>query len=157
MQFLTDKLIVFFLALLRPQNSQTFPDSTQFSQTFKALKSLSYFSQTLKDLQRLCEPHLSFILGQLCSRSQPPARGSKSCHCCLDRQSAVMAGSSTEQINCLDVTQTSSPLVRKAGSSRFSAASDHLWVTEPQAGRHFPLDLWTLVTKTRLYQALYDP
>ena len=44
--------------LWRPQNSQTFTDPTQISQTFKALKSLSRFSQTFKDLQvqRLCEP-----------------------------------------------------------------------------------------------------
>ena len=33
----------------RPQNSQTFTDPTQFSQTVKALKSLSHFPQTFKD------------------------------------------------------------------------------------------------------------
>jgi len=54
MHFLTDKLTLdsFSLALWGPQNSQTFTDPTQFSQIFKALKSLSHFpklSKTFKD------------------------------------------------------------------------------------------------------------
>ena len=59
-QFLTDKLS-FSLALWKPQNSQTLTDPSQFSRTFKALKSLSHFSQTYKDLQRPCEPCVTFI------------------------------------------------------------------------------------------------
>ena len=39
----------FSLTFWRPQNSQTFTDPTQFSQTFKALKSLSYIPQTNKN------------------------------------------------------------------------------------------------------------
>ena len=44
MQFLTDKLIVFPCA-----KTTKFTDPPQFSQTFKALKSVSHFSQTFKD------------------------------------------------------------------------------------------------------------
>ena len=39
----------FSLVLWGPQNSQTFTDPTQFSETLKASKSLSHFSQTFKD------------------------------------------------------------------------------------------------------------
>ena len=54
MQFLTGKLTVFPKLFLKTTNWQTFTDTTQFSQTFKALKSLSHFPQTIKDLQRPC-------------------------------------------------------------------------------------------------------
>ena len=47
----------FSLALWWPKNSQTFTNPTQFSQTFKALKRVSHFPQTLKDLQRPCKPN----------------------------------------------------------------------------------------------------
>ena len=60
---------------MKTTNSQTFTDSTQFSQTFKALKRSSHFPQTFKDLQRLCEPCLTF-LGQYVS-SPPPSVGWK--------------------------------------------------------------------------------
>ena len=59
--FSLGKCSFFSLALWRPQNSQTFTDPTQFSQTFKALKSASHSSETVKDLQRPCEPCLTTI------------------------------------------------------------------------------------------------
>ena len=60
-QFLTDKLS-FFPSTLKTTNSQTSRDSTQFSQTFKALKSVSHFSQTFKD-------HANPDLGSLSTES----------------------------------------------------------------------------------------
>ena len=51
----------FSLAFWRPQNSQTFTDPTQFSQTFKALKSLSHFPQTNK-IKVPCEIKISWDL-----------------------------------------------------------------------------------------------
>ena len=55
MQFLNDKLTV-FPSTLKTTKFTIFTDPIQFSQTFKALKSVSHFPKTFKDLQRLCEP-----------------------------------------------------------------------------------------------------
>ena len=154
--------------LWRPQNSQTFTDPTQFLQTFKALKSLSHFSQIWKTFKDRVNPVL---------QGNPYLKGERLVGVKLDEKNRTLVASRHSHTLVVQTTavqaanQIAHALPLHADVRRQNVVS-YLWVgkkkkglyaspdmrsSPPQKKTHWHLALFTLMRLTIcIYQSLFQ-